>query len=191
MRNAALACLLLLVACAGSTPQRSQYLLRAEEPPGTRRVDAPVSVVLDRVAVAAYLDRRGLVMETADHQVREARHHQWAEPLDRGLRRLLRAELSKALGYPVSAEAGQRAAWDYTVDVQIDQLHGTAAGRARLVAGFRIAPATAGGEPAAFRFSRETPLAREGYAALVDAEIALARQLAADIAEALRTLGAP
>jgi uncharacterized lipoprotein YmbA len=121
--------------------------------------------------------------------VRPARYHQWAEPLDEGLRRLLRAEISKALGYQVSADALQRKQWDYAVEVSVEQLHGTLAGEALLSASWRIARGD-GAEPVAeFRFTRSAPLAEDGYAALVAAEIDLARQLAVAIADSLRELG--
>ncbi len=41
------------------------------------------------------------------------------------------------------------------------------------------------GEPSTYRFAATQPLPREGYPGLVDAEIALARQLAGAIAESL------
>jgi uncharacterized lipoprotein YmbA len=191
MRITALVSTLFLIACAGDPPPpQTHYLLRAEAPAATARVEAPVSIGLRRVEVAAYLRQSGLVIATGDHQVRPARYHQWAEPLDEGLRRYLRAEISKALGYDISADAVQRRQWDYAVEVRVDQLHGTRSGEALLSASWRITRGEGGDEVAEYRFARSAPLAEEGYAALVEAEMGLVGQLAVAIADSLRELGA-
>ena len=179
MRIISLVFTLLLVACAGtSPPTHTHYLLRADVPERTARVEAPASVGLLRVDVAPYLKQSGLVLATGDHQVRPARYHKWAEPLDEGLRRFLRAEISNALGYDVSAESAQQSQWDYAVQVSVDQLHGTLSGEALLSASWRITRGGGADEVASFRLARSESLARDGYAGLVDAEIGLARQLA-------------
>ena len=189
MRIIALVSTLLLIACAGTPPSHTHYLLRADLPERTARVEAPASVGLLRVDVAPYLKQSGLVLATGDHQVRPARYHKWAEPLDEGLRRFLRAEISNALGSDVSAESVQQSQWDYAVRVSVDQLHGTLSGEAMLIASWRITRGGGTDEVAEFRLARSEPLAREGYAGLVDAEIGLARQLAVAIADSLRDLG--
>jgi uncharacterized lipoprotein YmbA len=181
---------LLLISCAGSSPPRTQYLLRAEPAEQSGRVQAPVRVGLGRVTVAPYLDQSGIVVETEAGQVQVARQHQWAEPLDAGLRSVLRAEISKTLGYDVSARPTDLDDWDYTVDVYVDRLHGTMTGKAVLDASYRITPRPGAGDAAAYRFSRSAPLPREGYPGLVDAEADLARQLAQAIAASLREIGA-
>ena len=61
------------------------------------------------------------------------REHQWAEPLGAGLRSYLRAGISEALGYDVSAGPADLTHWDYTVDVYVDRLHGTMAGTAMAI----------------------------------------------------------
>ncbi len=184
MRITALLSTLLVVACSSSAPTTNRYLLRSEAPIGTSRLDPPVWIALNRVEVAPYLGEPGLVVETQPHQVRPARYHIWAEPLADGLRRFLAAEISNALGFPVGTDAARQRDWDRTVDVSIDRLHGTLSGEALLVARWWIAPQAGKGE--AFQFSASEPLPREGYAGLVYAEVALARQLARAIAESLR-----
>jgi len=188
MRNVAFLSLvlLLLVACAGSSAPRTQYLLRAAAPERAERLEVPVRVGLGRVAVAPYLDQAGIVVQTEQRQVQAAHGHEWAEPLEASLRTFLRAEMSEALGYDVSVSPSSSLPWDYTVDVYVDQLHGTMAGTAWLDASYRITPRTAAGEVAEYRFSRSAPLPREGYPGLVDAEADLVRQLAQAIAASLR-----
>ena len=190
MRNAAFVSVMLLVACAGSSAPRTQYLLRAEPAERAGRVEAPVRVGLGRVTVAPYLDQSGIVVQTEASQVQAARQHEWAEPLHAGLRSVLRAEMSEALGYDVSASPADLVHWDYTVDVYVDRLHGTMAGTAVLDASYRITPRPGAGDVAAYRFSRSAPLPREGYPGLVDAEADLVRQLAQAIAASLREFGA-
>ena len=185
MRTTTFVCALLLRACASDPPARTQYLLRADLPAETSRIEAPVVIGLGRVTVAPYLKRPGLVVESEDHQVRPARYHVWAEPLEAGLRRYLRTEISNVLGYVIRSEAGNRAAWDYAVDVAVDQLHGTLSGQAKLVASWRISRAD-GSEVAAYILSTSEPLAVGGYKGLVNAEIVLAQNLAAQIADSLQ-----
>lgn len=190
MRSTALAlCTALLVACAGGpAPDRTLYLLRATPTGVSGRIDAPVRAGLDRVTVAPYLAQAGIVVETEAGQVRAATEHRWAEPLDAGLRSLLRAEISRALGSDVSARGADRQAWDYAVDVNVDRMHGTMTGTALLEAAYTITPGVGTGEAITYRFSRSAPLAREGYAGLVDAEQRLARELAEAIAQSLREI---
>ena len=190
MRKAAFLFVAILVACAGSSAPPTQYLLRAEPAERSSRVEAPVRVGLGRVDVAPYLDQSGIVVETEAGQVQAAREHQWAEPLGAGLRSYLRVEMSTALGHDVSANPADLAHWDYTVDVYVDRLHGTMAGKAVLDASYRITPRPRGGDVAAYRFSRSAPLPREGYPGLVDAQADLVRQLAQAIAASLGEIGA-
>lgn len=187
-RMIVLSSVIVLVSCAGSAPPRTQYLLRAEPVERSVRVQAPLHVGLGRVTVAPYLSQSGIVVETEASQVRSARRHQWAEPLESGLHSYLRAEISNALGYEVSADRADRPHWAYAVDVDIDRLHGTMGGTAVIDASYRITPHAAS-EAAEYRFSRSAPLPRDGYPGLVDAEAGLARELAAAIAASLRELG--
>jgi len=190
MRYAAFSLVMLLVGCAGSSVPPTQYLLRAQPAERSSRVQAPVRVGLGRVEVAPYLDQSGIVVETEAGQVQPAREHQWAEPLAASLRSYLRAEMSTALGYDVSAGPADLAERDYTVDVYVDRLHGTMAGKAVLDASYRITPRAGAGDVAAYRFSQSAPLPREGYPGLVDAAADLARQLAQAIAASLGEVGA-
>jgi uncharacterized lipoprotein YmbA len=176
----------LLFACAGTATERTLYLLRAEPTSASGRIEAPVRIGMNRVTVAPYLDQAGIIVETATAQVRAAREHRWAEPLDEGLRSLLRAEISRALGYEVGSAHGGRRSWDYTVDVYIDRMHGTMAGVAVLDAFYRITPAASSGGAVDYRFSRSVMLTREGYPGLVEAQQRLALELAEAIAGSLR-----
>ena len=76
--------------------------------------------------------------------------------------------------------------WDQSIEVFVEQLHGTMSGNAVLVASYQI---TSGADstPTEFRFSRTIPLQSAGYAALVRAEKQLAKELAAAIVAALNS----
>lgn len=187
MRAIALASMLLLLACGGSAPARTQYLLRSQAPAGTVQVQVPARVGLGRVVVAPYLDQTGIMMETAPNEVTPAQYHTWAEPLHEGALVFLRAELSAALGEDVSFDPSDRSLWKYAVEVFVEQLHGTMTGQAVLVASYRITPRE-GAARSGYRFSRSAPLASEGYSGLVDAEAGLLRDLAAAIAGSIREL---
>jgi len=175
----------MLFACSSAVPQPTSYLLRSESVRASGRVEAPVRVGLDRIVVAPYLDQDGIVVETEAGQVTAARRHLWAEPLEAGLRSFLRSALSTRLGYEVDAGRADPL-WDYSVEIYVDRLHGTLGGTAMLDATYRITPRA--GESADFRFSSATPLPRDGYPGLVEAQTRLLRDLAAAIAASLRGL---
>jgi uncharacterized lipoprotein YmbA len=190
MKTLALVILLTLVtACAGkSTPSQNYYLLPITAPAGSVRVEAPVSVGLSRLEVAHYLKQDGIVVETMEGKIRPANYNQWAEPLSEGLRRLLRSQISEALGYEISADTLQRSSWDVVLDAEIERFHGTLAGEAILIAHWRLVPAAAPENSVAYRFSETRALQREGYGGLVEAETALLNDLARAIADSIREL---
>lgn len=187
MRLVALGCcVLLLSACGAGAPSRSQYLLRADVPALAVHSDVLARIGLGRITVAPYLDQFGLVIETEDREVHAARNHQWAEPLADGLRLYLRDAITSALGEEVAANDYVPTSFDYVVDVTVEQLHGTRDGKAVLVASFRITgQSKAGSAVSEQRFAETKSLDREGYAGLVDAEVALLQHLAEAIAEKL------
>lgn len=185
MRAIALASVLFLVACGGSAPARTQYLLRSQTTADSGRVTLPARVGLARVVVAPYLDQAGIVVETGPNAVTPAQHHLWAEPLEKATLLFLRDEISRALDEEIGIDPSDRTLWKYGVEVLIEQLHGTMGGQAVLAASYRITPRT-GASAAGYRFSRAAPLPREGYGGLVEAEAGLLRELAAAIAASVR-----
>ena len=175
----------LLLACASPLPPVHRYLLPLSVPEGTARLESPERTGIDGLTVAPYLSDPGIVIETEGRQIRAARFHRWAESLPAALRRFLQAEVSKELGYAVSADPVQAGRWEQRVSIAIERFHGTLDGEAELTARWQID--AKGQAPVAFRFSQTRPLAESGYAGLVDAEIELARDLARAIADSLRS----
>ena len=172
-----------LMSCAGGAPPETEYyLLRGESPTVVR--SGPIMVALGRIGVAAYIDQSGLILETRGNVVEAARYHLWAEPIGQGIRSLLRGNVSRELGFHVSARS--TVAHEYVVHVYVDQLHSTAAGDAALVADVDIdrEGVLADGS----RVAMQQQISYDGYAAMVEAEIALVGRLANSVAQHLNAL---
>lgn len=174
----------LMVACSGGSkvPEPTYYLLRANSGLQSGAQTAPVSMGLGRVSIADYLAQDGIVVATGDGQVRAARQHLWAEPLDNSLRLYLRDAIATQLGQWVSADLAERQSWQYRIDVRIDEWHGSLTGEARIVAEWMLLDVTAGKTLSTRRFERTGATAADGYDALVAEQTRLLDALAADIA---------
>lgn len=169
-----------LGACAGAPIEPSYYLLRADTEASSRALD-PAPYQLGPVSVAPYIDRAGLLLETAPGQIRPARNHLWAEPVQEGVRALLSAEISRALGkdvLPLNPNAPGP-----VISVAIAQLHGTRSGSAKLVAYWALLDGDK--TIVAEKFGASTPLEEDGYRALAAAQKSLLRDLAVSIAQRL------
>jgi uncharacterized lipoprotein YmbA len=182
--------LVLLTGCAGGrdVPELNQYLLRTDAEP-VQADSGTADVGLGTVSVAPYLDQPGLVVETSTGGVREARYHQWAEPLRSSLRSFLADEIGTRNGTPVRYQGYRGNAWkndvEFLVSVHVDQLHGTADGDAVLVANWAITARASDGASAEHSFRGTEALERDGYSALIAAEKRLLERLASEIAESL------
>jgi uncharacterized lipoprotein YmbA len=180
MRIICLLAAMLLTACSSQPPQMESYLLRAPVAAGADNAIAESGYALGSIQVATYIDQPGLVLATGDGKVHAARNHVWAEPLQVSLRRYLAVEVSDGSGRDIAATANTSTRT--RINVTIDELHGNSKGAAVLVAYWNVA----GGEGSkSFRFSEQQALAGDGYDALVQAQEALLRRLAAAIANSL------
>ncbi len=181
-KTAFVAALILLVAACGSTPlEQHYYLLRSEAYEYTGELKPSTRFAMGQTAVAPYIDQSGLILEVAPGEIRPARHHQWAEPMTGALSNLLLLEVSRAVEANVFPAAASEA--PLVFNVRIDQLHGTFQGDALLVAYWWIRDEE--GALTTYQFSETRPLARDGYAALADAQTELLLQLARRIGESL------
>ncbi len=170
----------LLAACAGTPVEPSYYLLRVDGAT-TSRALAPAPYRLGPVSVAPYINRAGLLLEIAPGQVRPARNHLWAEPVQEGVRALLTTEISRALGQdilPLTATSTGP-----VISVRIEQFHGTQSGEAKLEAFWGVSEGDS--ILAAQQFAATLPLSRDGYGALAEAQRALLQSLAQAIAAGL------
>jgi uncharacterized lipoprotein YmbA len=144
--------------------------------------DSSLLIGMAAVDVPAYLKRSELVVQVGPQELRPARYHRWAEPLDQGVRRYLRDRLSTALGTNIEMNARLRRLWDMQIDVAIEELHGTLDGRALLSASYTIVRLA---EPEQIKRGRvrvNESQSRDGYAGLVDVQSRLLDELARRIA---------
>ncbi len=172
---------LLLVGCSGTPVDTHYYLLRSEVPEQSRGLTPSSRFAMGSVNVAPYIDQSGLILEVSPGQIRPARHHQWAEPMAGALNHLLLLEVSRTVKEDVFPQAASDAALVYSV--RIDQLHGTLDGDALLVAYWWIRRDNQ--EFVSYQFAETRALARDGYAALAEAQKALLLELAQRIGESL------
>ncbi len=185
MKVAYVLLVVLLAGCASQAVEPSYYLLRSKQDLSSSTLSTSRDFSLGAVEIAPYLDQPGLVMETAEGEMRPASQNLWAEPVFDGVRNFLATEIAQAHGQellPTKLTSNTT-----VVNIRIDQLHGTLDGKATIVAYWWLVRA---GEVVALnRFSQSRTLAASGYSALVDAEKILLAELAQKIAASLVTTG--
>lgn len=181
MKYILLPVLLALTACGNQPPAPTEYLLRSDLERHSRELRPSRLYRFGDLRVADYIDRPGLVLETGAGVIHQAVNHLWAEPLRSSLRLFLATEISALVGEDIFFEVGGDT--PITIDIMIDQLHGTAEGEAMLAAYWRLTATD--GERRSFQFVASRPLQEDGYRALADAEKALLQSLAREIAGTL------
>jgi uncharacterized lipoprotein YmbA len=173
---------LLLTGCAGSpTVEDHDYLIRPQQlmvSSGSRS-----AVLLKPVAVAPYLDQKGIVLQTSGSEVQVAKHHRWAEPLDESVGRYLQVSIANQAEIAVESAPLTTVEEEATVTVRINQMHGTESGRVRLVADWKVDRADK--ESMLFYFDESVTQSVDGYPALVEAHGDLLDELGGAIAESL------
>ena len=185
MKIASLLLMVLLAGCASQTIEPSYYLLRSEQNLSSTALSASKNFSMGTVEIAAYLDQPGLVIETAQGEMRPASQNLWAEPVFDGVRNFIATEIAHAHGQELLPT---KMTTDTTVvNIRIDQLHGTLDGKAKIVAYWWLVRADK--VVALNRFSESRSLEASGYSALVDAEKILLAELAAKIAASLVPAG--
>ena len=123
------------------------------------------------------------MLELEHGQVRPAKHHEWAEPLHISVPSFLQREISVQLGadlFPASHSPAST-----TINVRVDQLHGTSSGEAVLLAYWWTI--RAGMIQSTYQYMQREKLARDGYAALARVQEELLTGLAQNIADTLKT----
>ena len=127
-----LSVLALLSACASQTIEPNYYLFRSDQDLQSGKLSASREYSLGTVEITAYIDQPGLMIETADGQMRQASQNLWAEPIYDGVRNFLATEIAHANGQellPTKLTENTT-----VVNIRIDQLHGTLDGKAKIVA---------------------------------------------------------
>ncbi|MCK2046365.1 PqiC family protein [Chromohalobacter moromii] len=164
-------CMSMLVGCAGQSIDESRYTLPSE----TQNVDVASDfkgrVSLAPPRMASYLKDDGIVMQLDDIRIHQARHHLWAEPLDRQLQERMHQHLSQALPNADVLRSGQSSEASTPalhVQLDVDRFQGRDDGMAVVDGQWRIRDdndRTLSRES----FEIERPLEDDGYPALVRA----------------------
>jgi len=181
MKVASLLLVVLLAGCASQTIEPRYYLLRSNVDLTSGELQPSKDFSMGNVVIASYMDQRGLVIETAEGDIRGARYNLWAEPLYEGVRSFLYVAIAQAKGedlLPTNVTKNTIA-----IDIRIDQMHGSSDGTAHLLAYWWL---RRGSEViGAYRFAESQAQSADGYSALVDAEEVLLSRLAQQIAASL------
>ncbi len=167
MRCSLLLICLLLSACASSVTPPARYMLPSDPLASTPRQPAG-TLIVSSPRLAHYLDVDGIVMQLDDITLNAARENQWAEGLGRQLERKLRANLAQALPTLRIMRTEGEQANALTLRLNVDQFQGRFDGVAVASGQWQLLN-DAGELLAMENFYAETPLAEDGYPALVRA----------------------
>lgn len=192
-------CCLFLVGCLGPRkqpdPTRSYILTPLTVEPGTA-ADASRGIPLGiaPVEIPSYLLGNALVFRKGDSEVRYSETHRWAERLDKGVQRVLGANLALLLGSDrIELSAWLRQSVKAELYVSIHRFECDEQGQVVLEARWRLAGP--GGEPTLLarssRIVRQTSApVRQTEAAVAELSHALA-DLSREIAEGATRVSAP
>jgi uncharacterized protein len=126
------------------------------------------TLVLNRIELADYLDTDRIVIQLDDITMRPARDHLWVDNLAQELRRGLRTRLTSRLDDTMVVDQQHGLPAANQLQLTIEQFHGQMQGYAVLSGQWQVITANQQvGVGRSFKFS--TPLAEDGYAALVRA----------------------
>lgn len=133
----ALACGLLLCACARNSGEPAYYTL-GDNPGGTAISAKKMSIDVGRIKIPEYIDRPQMVT-TSGVNVNMVQEHRWAEGLSPMIQRRLISGLRKRLtGASVKSSDFVGAVGDYAVFVEVYSLDGAVPGTVRMDAMYSI-----------------------------------------------------
>jgi uncharacterized lipoprotein YmbA len=189
-----LACLLtalLASGCATTSRPVDFYTLSptavsgAQEPPAANCRDAVIGI--GPVVWPSYLDRPQIVTRLSPNRISFDEFHRWAGPLEEDFQRVMADDLSKRLqtDHVIKAPGKLQNKIRYRVQLQIDQFDGQPGDAVTLKAAWSVIDENNSAEAALHESSIRTPMAGEGYEAMVVAASAavaeLSRQIAAEL----------
>lgn len=155
--------LTLLAACSSSVELRYYQLPQPAVVSVQPNAAAPV-LYAEPVMVASYLNSNALILQTSAVELHKTTQHQWADPLDQQLQRLLVNGLQQAL--PAYRVTGQQPSGDTVrLLVQVEQFHGQQQGIVLVSGRFHLLK---GDKVHSQSFQLQLPQSDEGYPALVD-----------------------
>lgn len=118
---------LMLTACFGTSRQAQFYTLKPVDSAQALYTGKSLTVGVDMVKVAAYLDKPQIVTQKADsHELLISEMNRWAEPLTSMLQRTIAKDISVYLPKTtVKVKSYGREVFDYLVFVDINTFEGT------------------------------------------------------------------
>lgn len=186
---------LLCTACGRSAPT-SYYLLHSDEKPLTADRLPATTLRIAPVSIPAYLDRQSIVTRQPDNpRLRVDSFAVWAEPLDQGIRRVLREVLGARLlpdGITVDSGTGSDG-WSTLLVLEVLRLDGAPGQTAHLEARWSVQDVAgtilARGNHADSLECRAGD--SDGTAALVDAQSLLLQRLGQALAPQIARVASP
>ncbi len=175
----------LLAGCVKSVP--TNYYLLQDDINATQTFNTSRSLAIDKIEIAGFLDKSGVVYQTGPNQVNVAVRHLWAEPLSSQLRRSLSDQLSENL-IDIAVYQNKNDAPDtiMLLNVSIDGFHGRYDGIAKVSGTWWLTDQKA--KVVTRRaFDQSVPLQSDGYPELVRALSLGLEETVAMIAEAVQT----
>jgi uncharacterized lipoprotein YmbA len=182
---------LALTGCLNLKPviDRTRFYVLSAAPaatPGMAGSNGELAVGISRVDIPAYLLDSRIARRQGASEIKYSEYHRWAEQLDRGLQRVLGADLSSLLSSDrVVLSAWQRGEVRAEVHLSVQRFECDERGRVVLEARWRIA--TPGGE-GTLR-AGHSHITRQGPALLTDPEGAVGAlsQALADLSQEIAT----
>lgn len=165
--------LTLLSSCAGK-PDATRYYLLTDPTESLVSAGASLplrSLALGTVNVPSYLQSRNIAVIVGSTEIRGARSHRWAEPLDEALRRYLQETL--AAGFAIDAP--------YLLDMTVHHLHGAESGAVLLDIDWRVRERGSAAALVAGQFADAVQQSGVGFDALVVAHRQLLDRFVAQV----------
>jgi uncharacterized lipoprotein YmbA len=180
----------ILFGCVGSEALPSRYTLTSRLPPSAaRRPSNPeISVLVRPAQVPLFLMPLALTVRRADNRVEQVPDARWAEPLDRGISRVM-AENLEGLGVSAASLpiAGQPPSARYAVTLRLDHFEGSRAGDVAVQGTWDLALADSDAALLRRTFTFSTLYGAPGdYAALVRALSTQLGEVSARVAQTVR-----
>ena len=169
-----------LIGCASSGSALQYYLLHSTtSPSATQYASAPHRLLINKIVLPDYLKQRGLVYQTSSTSLHIATEHLWAEPLDEGITKALKAALRTQNVTLVTHDENTKEVQDY-LTLQIDDFIATWQGDIILRGQFIIKHTN--DSQSASDFAYTLPLSTDGFPASIEVMREAIHALSEDIA---------
>lgn len=178
-----------LGACASKPVDDHYYslVLAADNVEATVRAeDAKAHLIVGPVGLPAYLNKRGLTIQSGSNQIQTANHHFWAEPLEEAISKVLVRDISNLIdNVTVDRDAGRwTIAGDCRLRVEFDKFHATSESRVTSSGRYWISSSSTSIKK---EFDVTRVLSADGYSHAVEALRELLGTLATQITDTINS----